>query len=123
MAASVQGFRALIENSPDALSVIDFDGEIFYSSASTVKVLGYQPEELLGAKLGLDLIHPDDRDHSRCTLQEVLAKPPGPLRWNARIRHKDGNYSWVESTISNLLLEARSAGDGGAPAGYQWSGV
>jgi hypothetical protein len=36
----------------------------------------------------------------------VLAKPPGPFQWDARILHKDGNYGWVESTVSNLLLEA-----------------
>jgi light-regulated signal transduction histidine kinase (bacteriophytochrome) len=35
----------------------------------------------------------------------VLAKPPGPLQWDARVRRKDGNYSWVESTVSNLLFE------------------
>ncbi len=104
MAASFQGFRSLIENSPDAISLIDPDGEILYGSASTSQVLGYQPEELLGRNC-LDLIHPEDRDHSRRALQEVLAKPPGPLRWNARVRHKDGNYSWVESTVSNLLFE------------------
>lgn len=77
MAASFQGFRSLIENSPDAVSLIDPDGEILYGSASTTRILGYQPEELLGRNC-LELIHPDDRDHSIRALQEVLAKPPGP---------------------------------------------
>jgi light-regulated signal transduction histidine kinase (bacteriophytochrome) len=27
------------------------------------------------------------------------------LRWDARVRRKDGTYSWVESTVSNLLFE------------------
>src|ERR1700728_3176069 len=105
MAASFQGFRSLIEHSPDAISVIDSQGEILYGSASTAKILGYGPEELVGRNC-LELIHPEDRDHSRWTLKEVLAKPPGPLQWDARMLHKDGNYSWVESTVSNLLLEA-----------------
>src|SRR4029077_12997895 len=64
-----------------------------------------QPEELVGRNC-LDLIHPEDRDHSNRALQEALYKPPGPLQWDARVRHKDGNYSWVESTISNLLFES-----------------
>jgi signal transduction histidine kinase len=51
------------------------------------------------------LIHPEDRDHSSRTLQEVLAEPPGPLHWDARGRHKNGNYSWVESTVSNMLFD------------------
>lgn len=105
MAASFQGFRSLIENSPDAISLIDTQGEILYGSPSTTKLFGYLPEELVGRNC-LDLIHPEDRDHSSRALQEVLYKPPGPLQWDARVRRKDGNYCWVESTISNLLFES-----------------
>jgi PAS domain S-box-containing protein len=79
MAASFQGFQSLIDNSPDAISLIDADGEILYESASTTMLFGYQPEELLGRNC-LELIHPEDRDHSSRALQEMLAKPPGPNR-------------------------------------------
>ena len=106
MATSFQGFRSLIENSPDAISLIDTDGEILYESASTTRLFGYQPEELLGRNC-LELIHPEDRDHSRRALQDVLDKPPGPCQWDARVRCKDGNYCWVESTVSNLLFECK----------------
>jgi PAS domain S-box-containing protein len=105
MASAFQGFRSLVENSPDAISVIDSAGEILYGSASTARIFGYSPEELVGRNC-LELIHPEDRDYSSWTLKEVVAKPPGPLQWDARILHKDGGYPWVESTISNLLLEA-----------------
>ena len=105
MAASFQGFRSLIENSPDAISLIDTHGEILYGSPSTTKLFGYLPEELVGRNC-FDLIHPEDRDHSNRTLQEVLYKPPGPVQWDARVRCKDGNYCWVESTVSNLLFES-----------------
>jgi PAS domain S-box-containing protein len=105
MPTQFQGFRSLIDNSPDAVSLIDRQGEILYGSASTTKLFGYQPEEFVGRNC-LDLIHPEDRDHSTAILREVLAKPPGPLHWDARIRHQNGNYSWVESTVSNLLSES-----------------
>jgi PAS domain S-box-containing protein len=104
MATNFQGFRSLIEHSPDAISLIDTRGDILYGSASTAHMFGYQPEELVGRNC-LDLIHPEDRDQASRALREVLAKPQGPLQWDARIRHKDGNYSWVESTVSNQLLE------------------
>jgi PAS domain S-box-containing protein len=104
MSASFQGFRSLIENSPDSIFLIDSDGEILYESASTTRLFGYQPEDLLGRNC-LDLIHPEDRDHSSLVLLEVLAKPPDPLHWDARVRRKDGTYCWVESTVSNLLFE------------------
>ena len=62
MSASFQGFRSLIEKSPDAISLIDAQGEILYGSASTRAIFGYDPEELLGRNY-LELIHPEDRDH------------------------------------------------------------
>ena len=48
MAISFQGFRSLIENNPDAISLIDEHGEILYGSASSAKIFGYQPEEFVG---------------------------------------------------------------------------
>jgi PAS domain S-box-containing protein len=104
MAASLQDFKSLIENGPDAVSLIDADGQILYGSASMTRLFGYQPEELLGRNC-LEMIHPEDRDHSNRALQDVLAKPPGPLQWDARVCRKDGKYSWVESTVSNLVFE------------------
>ena len=105
MATSFQGFRSLIENSPDAISLIDTQGKILYGSASTTKILGYDPEELVGRNC-LELIHPEDRDHSSRALQDAVYESPGTLQWDARVRHKDGKYSWVESTVSNLLFES-----------------
>jgi len=105
MAPSFQGFKSLIENSPNAISLINVRGEILYGSASTAKILGYPPEELVGRNC-LDLIHPEDRDQAGRTLRAVLAKPPEPLRWEARVHQKNGNYCWVESIVSNLLFES-----------------
>ncbi len=103
MAISFQGFRSLIENNPDAISLIDTEGEILYGSASSAKIFGYQPEEIVGRNC-LDLMHPEDRHHANGALREVLGAD-GPLKCDARVRHKDGTYCWVESTFSNLLFE------------------
>ena len=47
MATSFKGFQSLIENSPDAISLIDQRGEILYGSASTCANFGYDPEDLI----------------------------------------------------------------------------
>ena len=104
MAGTAERFQALVENSPDAISLVDAEGQVLYASASTARVLGYQPEELLGRN-GLDLLHPQDRDHSIRTLKIVLAEPQSPTRTQVRVRQKDGKWRWVESTASNLLHE------------------
>ena len=103
-ATTLDGFRALIENSSDAIFLVNAKTEIMYASPSTAKVLGYQPEELLGRN-GLDLVHPQDREDSTLALKEVIAKPDSPLQMHARVRRKNGEWCWVESTASNLLNE------------------
>jgi PAS domain S-box-containing protein len=111
MVDSLQQFQALIENSSDAISLVNAEGQVLYASASTAKVLGYQPEELLGRN-GFDLLHPQDRDHSVQTLKKVLAQPQLPDRMQARVRQKDAQWPWVESTAYNLsmnLTYARSS--------------
>ncbi len=101
---SFQAFRSLIDHSPDVISVVDVKGEILFGSASTLTLLGYEPAEIVGRNC-LELIHPEDREHSIWALNEVL-KSFGPLQWDVRIRHKDGRYRWVESTVSNLVFES-----------------
>jgi PAS domain S-box-containing protein len=104
MTATLEGFRTLIENSPDVIFLVNAETEIMYANACTAKVLGYQPDELLG-RSGLDLVHPQDREGSGRALREVVAQPQHPLHMHARVRRKDGGWCWVESTASNLLHE------------------
>ena len=88
MTASFHGFQSMIENSPDAISLVDRRRGILYWSASTNRLFGVQPKKLVGRNC-LDLFHPEDRDHSSRAPQDALRKPPGPIEWEARVRHKD----------------------------------
>ncbi len=118
MAVSFQGFRSLVENSPDAISVIDRRGAILYGSASTTKILGYHPEELVGRNC-LELIHPEDREHSSQALHDVAGQAtfstpmgcPGPSQ--ERQLPLGGEHAF------QLAVRSRSTGDRGAAAGYQ----
>ena len=104
MVSSLERFQAMIENSSDAISLVDAEGQVLYANGSTANVLGYQPEELLGRN-GLELLHPEDREYSVQTLKKLLADPLWPNRMQARVRQKDGQWRWVESTATNLLDE------------------
>jgi PAS domain S-box-containing protein len=105
MVASFPGFRSLIESSPDSVSLINTKGEVLYRSASTARVFGYPPEEVVGQNW-LDLIHPEDRGAANAALREMFPVSSGQFQWEARLRHKDGHYVWVENTIANLLAES-----------------
>ena len=104
MTGSSELYRALIENSSEAIFLVNPESEIVYASSSTTKVLGYQPEEIVGTN-GMELVHPQDRDHSGRALRQVLAKPRCPMQTQARVRRSDGQWCWLESTASNLLDE------------------
>jgi PAS domain S-box-containing protein len=95
-------FRALIENSSDAISLIDAQGGVLYASASTSRILGYGYREFVGCNC-LALVHPDDVDSMGRTLQEVLATPRRPIYWQARLVHKAKRWCWAEGTATNLL--------------------
>ncbi len=100
----MRALESLIENSSDVISLVNPAGKVLYASASSAKTFGYLPEEIVGRD-SFDLIHPEDRDRSRRALRAVLATPPGPNRIKVRVRRKDGDWCWVESTISNFLDE------------------
>jgi two-component system, cell cycle sensor histidine kinase and response regulator CckA len=95
-------FRALIENSSDAISIYGLDGIISYASPSTETVLGYSESEFVG-KLGYSLIHPEDLPDLRKTFKEVIDSPGIRFKVEARMRHKDGSWRWVVGSAINLL--------------------
>jgi PAS domain S-box-containing protein len=98
--------KSLAENRSDVISLVTGAGKILYASASSLSVFGYLPEEMVGRDM-FDSIHPADRDHSRRAFAAVLLNPSGPREFKARVRRKDGDWCWVESTFSNLLDEPR----------------
>jgi PAS domain S-box-containing protein len=95
-------FRALIENSFDAISLLDSAANITYASASTARVLGYRPYELVGRN-AFELIHSDDLETVRQTLEEARTNARGPVRVRARMLAKDRQWRWVEGTFTNLI--------------------
>jgi PAS domain S-box-containing protein len=102
--ASEKRFRALIENSYDAISLVDCWGTVLYSSASTARLLGYAHHDLIGRN-AFELMHPDDVEEARSFLRSVLARPRSAVQMQARMRRKDGEWCWVEGAGTNLLDE------------------
>ena len=57
-------------------------------------MLGYEPEELIG-RSAFEFFHPDDLDAIRVSYATVLSATPTDAV-QCRIRHKEGNYTWLE---------------------------
>ncbi|NTW01036.1 MAG: PAS domain S-box protein [Oscillochloris sp.] len=99
---SEERFRALIEKSANAFSLISANGTVTYNSPNYEYVLGYQSGSRVGSE-AFDIIHPDDIAKAQNLFSRVLEMPGATNTDALRMRHKDGSWRWMESTATNLL--------------------
>jgi two-component system, cell cycle sensor histidine kinase and response regulator CckA len=103
LTASEERWRALIENSGDAIALTDATGRFLYASPSTSHVLGHRPDDLVETQIR-ELIHPDDQAMTRAERERLLSRPGrSTVVPPFRMRHRDGTWRWVEAVWSNLL--------------------
>ena len=95
-------FQLLIEASTDVVSIVDPTGRFQYLSPSSKRVLGYEPEELLG-EVGFDHAHPDDREHAMVEFAGAVLDPDNIPVVEFRFKHPEKSWIWVESKARNLV--------------------
>src|SRR5581483_5635614 len=88
-------FRAMIENSYDVIALLDRRGIITEISNSIMRMSGHKAEDLFGHYFG-DFIHSEDLDAIKEQLQQALAQPNIAMTVEARYRHNDGTWRWLE---------------------------
>ena len=100
LAESEARYRLLADSSTDIIALLDRDGRRHYVSPASLPMTGFTPEEMQELRTA-DTTHPDDVAH----VLEVLAAPTGESTVTYRMRCKDGNYIWVETTCKPLVGE------------------
>jgi PAS domain S-box-containing protein len=93
-------YRLMAENSTDMITRHNPKGVFVYVSPASQALLGYEPSELIG-HLPSDYFHPDDLETIAKAHSQVLALPV-TYTLSYRIRHKDGNYIWFETTSRTI---------------------
>jgi two-component system, cell cycle sensor histidine kinase and response regulator CckA len=93
---------ALIENSNEAVLMVNEDGTIRFATQASARLLGYTPEERVGHS-GFELVHPDDVERTRAGFAEVLRQPGVPIDTEYRVRHKNGEYRDIAVVAVNRL--------------------
>lgn len=102
---SEKRFRTLVENSTDAVVVLNAEARPTYVSSAVKNVLGYTPQEILSMDL-FTFVHPDDLEELPKIMTKVLANPGVPIQGHTgRMLHKDGTWRWIDATVTNLLHE------------------
>ncbi|HXV98874.1 MAG TPA: PAS domain S-box protein, partial [Anaerolineae bacterium] len=101
--ASEIRFRSLIQNSSDIITLLAADGTIQYVSPPVQRILGFQPEEIIGRST-LDYVHPEDLLRVQDQLSKIVQHPgidDTPTEF--RVRDAQGEWRWLEAINNNLL--------------------
>ncbi len=95
-------FRAIIENSNDAVELISADGTVIYSSPATSKISGYSIDELVGRNL-FTVVDPNERERFENLINELFQNEKKLINFEMNPRRRDGKYIWIEGSVINML--------------------
>ena len=107
---SKEKFRVVLENSLDMIYQLNIKTNTYdYVSPSSIKMLGYSPEEIIsfGVKKMNDLIHPDDKKILKNHFNKLVNHKKEKETTQAleyRIKHKNLGYRWV-SDIRSVIFD------------------
>ena len=94
--------RRLMDSLPDLVFVLDRDLQYTFVSPSVREILGYEPEELTGIRLG-DRSEPEDRPAMNAMFREVLSGAGTHSSIEYRTRHKNGDWRLMRTTVRPVL--------------------
>jgi PAS domain S-box-containing protein len=90
---SEEQLRLVTENMADLVLEMDNQGRFRYFTPNVTRLLGFQPEKLLG-KRAFDFVHPDERAAASNAFMEAIETGHGTVE--ARILRQDGHYTWMD---------------------------
>lgn len=109
---SEEKFRVVLENSLDMIYQLNIKANTYdYVSPSSIKVVGYTPEEVIsfGVKKMNDLVHPDDRKILREHFNKIVnhkEEKDVAQALEYRIKHKNLGYRWI-SDIRSVIFDEK----------------
>lgn len=97
-------FVALVDASPDLVTIIDQDHNVLFVNSTAREILGFGPEELIGKKIE-DYILSEDVPILNEAMNRLFSG--GIVRTTVlRVRHSGGNWRWLECH-GNLVVDSQ----------------
>jgi len=99
---SERHFRKLIETINDVILIVNGEGKLTFVSPSVKRVLGYDPEEILGQGIS-QYVHIDEFINKEFIIDNFLSFAKQTSRAEHRVRNKLGQYRIMESSIQFMM--------------------
>ncbi|TKX63017.1 PAS domain S-box protein [Halorubrum sp. ASP1] len=91
--------ETLIDLAQDKIAVIDETGRFRYLNAATHKLLGFEPNELIGTD-AFELVHPEDVDRVRAAFETAVQNGiQSDATLEYRYRTADGDWLWLRTRV------------------------
>jgi PAS domain S-box-containing protein len=103
---SEEQWKAVFENVPTMLLMVDANGTIVSVNSFGAHQLGYTVDDLIGRPIQI-LLHEADSAAAEMNTANCLKQPGRAMSWEARKVHKDGQVLWVRETASAVLIKGR----------------
>jgi diguanylate cyclase (GGDEF)-like protein/PAS domain S-box-containing protein len=98
LAAKEANFRVLAEGSSDMVTRIGLDEVLHYASPSSVRIVGWRPDQLVGTP-ALAGVNPEDLPAVRAMVTALKRGEFEEARIAYRTRHREKSEIWVETTL------------------------
>ncbi|MFB9842963.1 ATP-binding protein [Mucilaginibacter ginsenosidivorans] len=95
-------FKAMIEKGTEGIVLTDADNKRIYVSQSIERIIGYTADEFIDMPPWA-LAHPDELPEMIRDMAELKKHPGKNISFVHRIKHKNGDWVWLENSITNLL--------------------
>ncbi|HHG85775.1 MAG TPA: PAS domain S-box protein, partial [Bacteroidetes bacterium] len=95
-------FRAYVQNSSEIIQIIDKDDLIAYTSPSVSRILGRNPEELVGLNY-LNQYHTNDHELIEKERKKLMEVPGETSKSQLRMLHVSGDWRVVQTSLVNLM--------------------
>ncbi|NHN41793.1 PAS domain-containing sensor histidine kinase [Halorubellus sp. JP-L1] len=91
----------LLDHAQDKIVLVDEDGVVTYANDAVRRILGYEPEDVVGTN-AFDYMHPEDVDEVREGFRRLVdADDPAETTATYRFAAADGSWVALESRMSN----------------------
>src|SRR5450631_351796 len=98
LASKEANFRVLAEGSSDMVTRIGLDERVYYASPSSVRIVGWRPDQLVGTS-ALAGVNPEDLARVADTVAALKRGEAEEARISYRTRHREKSEIWVETTL------------------------